>query len=134
MFIKNFANFLNEADETPVATTTNVDVEKDLTERISDMEKVRSEVIQIQTAANQLKSLTKLEDIDKRMEELIKKYESQDDSLISSALSYYKMLAEQAKLVLRQKQFETQIPELATQLENDLNDLVQRIADLRKTA
>jgi predicted O-linked N-acetylglucosamine transferase (SPINDLY family) len=125
MFIKKFTTFINEAD---------VAVDKDLQDRIINMEKVRAEVVKIQNAANSLKGLTKTEDVDTRIEAITVQYENQDDTLISTALSYYKMLAEKQKLAIRQKQFETEIPEMATKLETDLNNLVQQITDLRKTA
>lgn len=124
MTIKRWNTFINEAD---------MAVDKDLQDRINEMEKVRTEVTKIKAAADQLKSLTKPEDVDTRIENITKQYENQKDSLISTALSYYKMLADKQKLTLRQKLYETTIPELATQLETDLRDLVEKIAELRKT-
>jgi hypothetical protein len=125
MILKTWTKFINEAD---------VAVSQDLESRISEMEKVRAEVTKIKTAADQLKSLTKSEDVDTRIEAITRQYQNQKDSLISSALSYYNMLAEKQKIEIRSKEFETTIPELATKLETELRDLVQKIADLRKPA
>ena len=113
--------------------TTDVAVDKDLQNRVNDMEKVRQEVIKIQAAADGLKGITKPEDIDTKSKQLMDQYKNEQDSLISSAMSYYNMLAEKQKLDLKLKQYDTQIPALATKLEADLNDLVKRISDLRKT-
>lgn len=138
MILKKFNEFsYNEAvaDTVPkpeVSTTQSVEVDKDLTNRINEMEKIRNEVVKIKAGADSLKGITKPEDVDAKTLALTKQYQNEKDSLISSALSYYNMVAEQQKLTLRQKAYETQIPELATKLQNDLTELVNRINDIKK--
>ncbi len=123
--IKDWKKF-NEADETATATA-------DAAAQLDLDKKTYAAANLIKTQAEQLKSKTKVADVETAMNALGKQYEKNTETLITSALTYYKVLAERAKAQIKIKEWDYQInTKMLPELQKDILDLSTKIADSSK--
>lgn len=121
--IKDWKKF-NEADETTGVAADNVDT----------MRKTQTAASLIKTQAESLKSKTRMVDIETSLATVAKQYEKNTEALITSALTYYKVLAERQKATIKIKELDNQInTKLLPELQKDIQDLSTKIADSSKT-
>lgn len=125
--IKDWKKF-NEADET-------ANVAQDNAAQLELDRKTYAAANLIKTQAESLKGKTKVADIETAMATLAKQYEKNTESLITKALTYYKVLAEKAKANIKIKEWDNQInTKMLPELQKEIQDLSTKIAEANKTA
>ena len=133
MAVKNWKQFSQLREQTtPVSNDT--DVEQELEQRVEDLERTRTEVNQITTAATQINAQTDADAITTTVENLVNTYSNNRDSFVTLALSYLKTIADKKKIELRLAQYAEQVPELQTQIRSRLQQLDSEISELRSPA
>jgi hypothetical protein len=119
MIIK-WNQFINEAE-----------VEQDLEKRTQQLINIRNKVQEIMNAGNSINGLNEAEAIETQLQQMIDKYQGDDDSAISTALTYLKTIADKRSIELRIVDYQERIPELQNQLKNEIDRIGNDIEQLR---
>lgn len=131
MSIKNWKQYIVE-QTTPVQNDTSV--EQEMTQRTEDLERVRSEVLEINNNTTQILAQTDPEAIDASVEQMITAYENNRDSFVTLALTYMKTVADKKKIELRLADYANQIPELQAEMKTRTDQLNSEIEEARVSA
>ena len=121
--IYKWNQFINEAD-----------VEQDIEQRTQQLVNIRNQVQEIMNAGNAINGLNETEAIETQMQQMIDKYQSEDDSAVSTALTYLKTIADKRAIELRIVDYQERIPELQNQLKNEIDRIGNDIEQLRLNA
>ena len=119
MIIK-WNQFINEAE-----------VEQDLEKRTQQLINIRNKVQEIMNAGNSINGLNEAEAIETQLQQMVDKYQGDDDSAISTALTYLKTIADKRSIELRIVDYQERIPELQNQLKNEIDRIGNDIEQLR---
>ena len=131
MSIKNWEQYIIE-QTTPVQNDTSV--EQEMTQRTEDLERIRSEVLEINNSTTQILAQSDPEAIDTSVEQTITAYENNRDSFVTLALTYMKTVADKKKIELKLADYQNQIPELQSEMKTKTDQLNSEIDEARISA